>query len=115
MLMPGAQGLDLPHATCLQVYNLSHARPIGGKVAEAMEATAATASSVVPLKLFAAKALRPGQLVTTVDDGEEVGIARPSLRCPCCLALLPTEAAEEEPENGHLGAYKPPRIAQAMA
>lgn len=41
MLMPGAQGLDLPHASRLS--HLSHARPA---VAEAMEATAATASSV---------------------------------------------------------------------
>lgn len=44
-----------------------------------------------------AHALRPGQLVTTVqDDGEEAEASE----------------VEAQPEDGHLGAYKPPKIAQ---
>ena len=46
-----------------------------------------------------AHALRPGQLVTTVDDEAEDDGAEP---------------AEPAAENGHLGAYKPPRISQAQ-
>ena len=74
-----------------------------------------------------AEALKPGQLVATVEDAE-VGCFWPLKRkretylynafifCKCTLLQEDDEISEAEAqaeENGHLGAYKPPKISQA--
>lgn len=64
------------------------------------------------------EALRPGQLVATVQDegDDQVLVFEAKIRGQLAesLILQEAEASEAEAPDGHLGAYKPPRIAQAM-
>eukprot|EP00434_Breviolum_minutum_P018528 symbB.v1.2.016341.t1/scaffold1222.1/size194531/15 len=70
----------------------------------------------VVIGLEDAHALRPGQLVATVQDegDDQVLVFEAKIRGQLAesLILQEAEASEAEAPDGHLGAYKPPRIAQ---